>query len=229
MVKATYDIYSNVLDKEFTRLLSDWLDEFVRHFGASMFFGSADMSAAVRRLLEIRLEEERCRYVESRSAGESRERAFERVERLLWLFSSHEGAAYDHRVSVSNTPWEEALGVYAGCVLVYADYAESIMADREFLICINATALLLTTDEFPDGAEFPEGFTALRMPHTGLAHSDSPYLRRCFPYVHKIANSMSWLLDILRPSRVIIYGNHSIEGIVLERIAARSGASVTFR
>ena len=206
---------------EFHSGLSNRLDLFLSQYGSNMIYGQVNLSSVIRLHMENYLANEAEYYVLSRSSGLSSSMSFHRIDQIIQLFcvKCTDG---DNLIKSSNSLWENQLKSLAGCVLVFSVDSYRILEDCRYLFDINSQVLVVTIDDFPEtDVEYPDDFSALQLPYTDVLHCDNSYLRRYFPFIHKVANSVLWLVSILRPSDIILYETKSFECMII-RCASES-------
>ena len=194
-----------------------------------MVFGTADLSEIIKIYLIEKLHGEYLKYIECRNSGISSWRSFERANRILKLFYSTPNDN-DSFKRTSNLLWEKELKSFAGCTIVFSCLADFVLNDYQFVLHIDSSVLIVTIDDFIDTEiEFPDHFSALQLPNTKSIYFDNPYLRTFFPTIHKIANSASWLLSILRPQKVVIYERKNINSLIVKCLAESLNIPIIFR
>lgn len=216
---------SNIYHIEYSELLKHAIENYLSEHKNVTVFDKADMSEAVKTLLINHLSEEEVHYEACRDNGKDPKEAMERVNRCLALFTDRSNAKI---VSLSRVHevWNELLGDYAGATLVFADNSSTLQEHVPRINEAEGIKLLLSLDEMSDSSEFPDDCIAIKVENTNVMKDSNPFLRKNFPYVHRIANSMSWLLSILKPKSIMNLSPQTVAGIILKQLAVASDINI---
>lgn len=233
VIKKQYDkvIFSKKIQMnksfhlEYTGLLNQAVSCFLSAHKNMMVFNGADMAEAVRILLLRHLAEEEPYYASCRNNGKSPNLSMERVSSCLALFTNNNS----HEVPLSydtHEAWNNLLSDYKGTVIVFADKSSTLSENIARFDGIGGAKILLSLDEMPESAEFPDDCIAIKLENTSILKDSNAYLRKNFPYIHRIANSMSWLLSILKPKAIINLSSLTVAGVILTRLAVASNINI---
>ena len=210
---------------EYIMLLKQAIDYYISEYKDMMIFDGMNIADAVKLVLIKNLSEEECHYAQCRNNGKNKYEAMERIYSCLELFSDKR--CKEKIVSHSiNQEWHRLLIDFEHCTLIYSDNASRII---ELVPQIRETAgikVLLSLDEMDDSTEFSEDCVAIKLENTTIMKDSNPFLRTNFPYIHQIANSISWLLSILKSKAIINFSSQTIAGVVLSRLALASDIDI---
>lgn len=223
-------IINNEYNKEFDNLLHNRIVQFVGSMKRHMIFGTADLSIAVSKYLEENLQDLQTFSCTSRLAGYSQEKSFSHVDEVLRLLCFSYSNNTSKEISEKNIEWDKSLNPYIGYRLIYSDNMNNIIKDSNYISILGGPSFIVTLDEITEiYMDSLDDVVALQLSYTPNNRYDSPYLRRCFPYIHNIANSLSWLLTIVQPECVVLYNSDSIASTVVQAIASESDSKIVFR
>lgn len=206
---------------EYSMLFKQAIDCYISEYKDMMAFDSVNIADAVKLMLIENLSEEECHYVQCRNNGKNKYEAMERIYSCLALFSDKRGKETIVSHSI-NQEWHRLLIDFEHCTLIYSDKASGII-ERVTQICeTKGTKVLLSLDEMDESTEFSEDCVAIKLQTTTVMKDSNPFLRKNFPYIHRIANSMSWLLSILKPKSILNFSPQTVAGIILKQLAVAS-------
>lgn len=208
-----FDTYSS----EYRRLLPQTVDRYIKEQCSNMYYGKTDMSEVVRALLIMSFLKEEDYYVSCREAGKNISQSLQRVDRCLAFFDN-EAVGIERSVYPSHDGWNELLRDYEDCILVYADNSSDIILHKGRLDSFTAPIVLLSLDEMSDSVYFSDNVVAIKLENTSILKFENSFIRRNFPFIYNRANSISWLLSILKPNKIINLTSGTITGMILDRL-----------
>lgn len=193
------------------------LSRFIIHNGDKMKLGRVTLAPVIERYLFKKLQPlyERGKYDEFSLNEYDLD---SKIVTLLKLLSESTDKGGEYRLL--NHPWEIALSEYRGYMILYTDNAENING-----IDINnsedAVAKILICDcSFPPEITIPGINAVLEFPSTNIIRYDNPYLRKCFFSIYDMANTVLWLIEIIRPTKIISINSNSMKSHLFETIAS---------
>lgn len=219
---------SNSYHTEYSELLKHAIEDYLSKHKNAMVFDKADMSEAVKTLLINHLSEEEAHYEACRNNGKSSKEAMERVNRCIALFTEFTDSLDADVVSESrgHAVWNELLGDYAGATVAFADNSSTLQEHASQFNEVEGIKMLLSLDEMSDSAEFPDDCIAVKIENTNVMKDSNPFLRKNYPYIYGVANSMCWLLSILKPQAILIFSPQTVAGVVLKKLAVTSDIKI---
>mgnify|MGYP001030225941 CR=1 FL=1 len=208
-----FDTYSS----EYRCLLPQTVDRYIKEQCSNMNYGKTDMSEVVKALLIMSFLKEEDYFVSCRESGKDISQSMQRVDRCIAFFDN-EAVGIERSVYPSHDGWNELLRDYEDCILVYADNSSDIILHKGRLDGITTPIVLLSLDEMSDSAYFPDNVVAIKLENTAISKMENTFIRRNFPLVYNRANSISWLLSILKPNKIINLTSGTITGMILDRL-----------
>lgn len=205
------DTYSS----EYRLLLPQAIDRYINEQCHNMYYGKTDMSEVIRALLIMSFLKEEDFYVSCRESGKDTSQSMQRVDRCLAFFDN-EDVGLEQSIYPSHDSWNELLRDFEDCILVYADNSSDIILHKEHFDSIKAPIVLLSLDEMSDSVYFSDNVVAIKLEDTSILKFENSFIRRNFPFIYNKANSISWLLSILRPNKVINLASGTITGMILD-------------
>ena len=210
---------------EYVRLLNQIINRFLFEHKNTMVFNGTDLSEAVRMLLLRHLSEDESHYTSCRNNGKSQKFSIDRVNKCLDLFTDNNIQDFPH-MHETHVIWENLLSDCKGAVLVFADKSSVLSENVNRIDEIDGTKILISLDEMPDSAFCPDNCIAIKLENTIILKDSNTFLRKNFPYIHRIANSMSWMLSILNPEVIMNFSPQTIAGTILRQLAVASGMNL---
>ncbi len=206
---------------EYAELLNQAVSCFLSEHKNMMVFNGTDMTEAVRMLLLRHLSEDEPHYASCRNNGKSQQQSMERVNKCLAIFTNSRSSEISFLFDTHEV-WNNLLSDYKGAILIFADNSIILSEHIPRIDGIEGIKILISLDEMDDSAEFTEDCVAIKLENTTVMKDSNPFLRKNFPYIHRIANSMSWLLSILKPEYILNFSPQTVAGVILKQLAAAS-------
>lgn len=191
----------------------------------ALCFGKYDAEIPVRYLIHVRSSQWQWweRYHQMREAGKSRDE----VKELLYGELKKEfpyppsGSLRHEKKRQWRKKWEESLISYKGVKLVYLFNERQLRYLMPVLETVRTPLLLITEFAVPAGIVLPDYVTVMEFRYIEDVWYDAPFLEAYFPRLYYCFNTFCILLDVLRPSQVILLEGCHYQQQTLAVIARR--------
>ena len=183
-----------------------------------MILGQHNITVPLLSLLFYQLTQERGYYNSCRISGQTVKESMKRVDKFLDMFEDVqflEEQINDVLVDNQDIPFREVLSEYRGQLLIYIFNERQLHYLAPLINNINTPVFLLSEYELPEDTDFPDNVTAMTIEHPRLRAFKNFYIEYNFPFLFQYANTLSIMLDILKPSKVIcLEGCHMQEQLL---------------
>jgi len=208
------------------------INYFIKKNRDKMIIGSADLAESVRlylyqSLILPRLESDH--FKKSSDSTYSKQ-----LFRLLQVFESVPNAPtckdYNSVTDSNAHPWNILLSPYANSNLILVENVSEIFSAVKLLNSFSSFKVIVSTIDVDNiNFDIPEDFIFIKVIDSQLIKNNNIFMRKCFYKIFNIANSLFWILTLLKPKAIYLSNSkNSLSNSILESIACSEKFDVNF-
>ena len=195
-----------------------------------MRIGSADLAESVQLYLYQSLITP---YLKKDHLKNSDSNYSKQILKLLQVFESVPDApTYKDNKSMTDFnahPWNDLLSPYVNSNLIFVENVNDIFLAAKLLNSFSSFKILISTIDIDHlNIDIPEDFIFIKIIDSPIIKNDNIFMRKCFYKIFNIANSLFWILTLLKPKVIyLLNSKKSLYNSILESIANSEKFDVT--
>ena len=196
---------------------------FIKKYRNKMRIGSADLAESVQLYLYQSLITPYLKKDNFKKISDSN--YSEQLLKLLQVFESDSDAPtykdYKSMTDFNAHPWSDLLSPYANSNLIFVENENDIFSAVKLLNPFSSFKIFISTIDIDHlNIDIPEDFIFIKIIDSPIIKNDNIFMRKCFYKIFNIANSLFWILTLLKPKVIyLLNSKKSLYNSILESIA----------